>query len=291
MRKILFLLLLSFCTTVHAQYRFSAQNAFKYIEIQSEFGPRDPGSEGHKKCKEFLVEELKKFTPRVKEQNFQYEDKERKVTLDLTNIIASFGEQEQRILLCAHWDTRPFADRNDPPSKQPIIGANDGGSGVALLLEIGKHISENPLKNYGVDIVFFDAEDWGHEGETEKYCIGSKYFAENMEGISPVYGILVDLIADKNPVYKMDGYSLYYAADYVYKVWKKAQSLGYTEFVDENLGYIIDDHVALLQKGYPVIDIIDLDFPQWHTLQDTPENCSTQGLIAVGETILALIYE
>lgn len=291
MRTILFFLFFSFCTSANAQYRFNAQNAFKYIEKQCEFGPRNPGSEGHKKCKAFLVEELKKFTPRVKEQNFQYEDNERKVTLDLTNIIASFGDQEQRILLCAHWDTRPFADRNDPFSEEPILGANDGGSGVALLLEIAKHISENPLKNYGIDIVFFDAEDWGYEGDAEKFCIGSKYFAENMEGISPVYGILVDLIADKNPTYKMDGYSLYYASDYLYKVWKKAQSLGYTEFADENLGYIIDDHVGLLLKGYPVIDIIDLDFPQWHTLQDTPENCSAQGLIAVGETILALIYE
>ncbi|MCC7429442.1 M28 family peptidase [bacterium] len=292
MKKSLVVLFVLLCFSfANAQMGFDAKNALNYIKIQCDFGARVPNTEAHEKCKNFLVSELKKFTPKVKEQKFTYNDLERKQVLNLTNIVASFGEQKTRIMLCAHWDSRPFADKENPPSQKPVTGANDGASGVAALLEIANYISKHPLKNYGIDIIFFDGEDWGEEGRADKYCLGSEYFSKNMLIESPAYGILLDLIADKNPEYKIEGHSSYFAADIVYKVWQKAKKLGYTEFSDERIGMLIDDHLPFLKKGIPVIDIIDLDYPHWHTLKDTPENCSAQGLFAVGETLLALIYE
>lgn len=188
---------------------FNGKSAMEYLEKQCSFGPRNPNSEGHRKCLEYLTAELKKYCDRVDHQNFTYTDKrDSSIKLNGTNIIASINLQpksKKRVLLCAHWDTRPWADK-DPDSvnhDKPILGANDGASGVAVLLEIAKIIKANPL-DIGVDIILWDLEDYGeHNAELfpdslNPYCIGSDYFAKNNKSYWPTYGILLDMVGDKN---------------------------------------------------------------------------------------------
>ena len=179
---------------------FDANSAYEYLRKQCDFGPRNPGSTGHEQCLEFLVGEFKRFADTVVKQPFPFTNHKDQTRLTLHNVIASFGSQGDRILLCAHWDTRPWADR-DPDRKnrkKPILGANDGASGVAILLEIARILAEHPSP-VGVDIVLFDGEDSGLEGQDDTWCQGSRYFAQNKQSkYLPRYGILLDFVGDKD---------------------------------------------------------------------------------------------
>lgn len=276
---------------------FDEENSFQYLLAQVAFGPRNPGSEGHQNCRNYLVNELKKFTSRVNEQAFLHYDGLTGRTLTLTNIIAQFNPgTEPRILLSAHWDTRPRADRDPDPANRnrPILGANDGASGVAVLLEVARQLSLNPPP-IGVDIVFFDGEDYGREGYSDEYFLGSRYFVKNNQTFFPRYAILLDMVGDKNLKIPIEGNSWQFAPDVVHKVWKQAEMSGKNQFINTVDGFINDDHVILNQGGIPAIDIIDFAYPDeshryWHTLQDTPDKCSPQSLGVVGEVLLALIY-
>ena len=213
--------------------------------------------------------------------------------MELTNIIASFyPEMKKRVILCAHWDTQPFADKDPNPQNrsQPILGANDGASGVALLLEIASLLSANKPK-LGVDIVFFDAEDYGTEDRLDMYCLGSQFFSRNLGDYRPEFGILVDLIADEDLELYREGYSDRYAKEIVDLIWNRAKELNLKSFRDSVKHWVLDDHIPLLQAGIPCIDIIDLDYPYWDTLEDTPDKCSPQSLKEVGEVIISILYE
>ena len=272
---------------------FDEQSAFNYLVKQCDFGPRNPGSVGHENCKDYLIKELRKFAERVSEQPFQHTFGPNRQTATMTNIIANFNlSNSDRILLCAHWDTRPWADHDDNPEKSntPIIGANDGASGVAVLLEIARIIRTN-IPKYGVDIILFDAEDCGNEGETNSWAVGSQEFAKHKDPrYHPRYGILVDLIGDADLQIYQEQYSLNYAPDLVEKVWLKAEELGIIEFIPSPKYMVNDDHLPLLDVGIPCIDIIDFDYPYWHTTQDTPDKCSPESLGKVGRVVLSLLY-
>jgi Zn-dependent M28 family amino/carboxypeptidase len=295
----LFVLVLSvnllFCGKVIPQ--FDEQRAFNYLEEQCAFGPRNPGSESAKQCLNYLETELKKFADKVVKQPFQHYDKRNKKTLFMTNLIASFNSnQSQRIFLAAHWDTRPMADRDPDPLKRntPILGANDGASGVAVLLAIARNLFENQ-PDIGVDIIFFDGEDFGEEGNLDEYFLGSKFFAKHAVNYKPRFGILVDMIGDAQLNIPIEGFSQEYLPFVVEKVWSTAESLGETAFENRLGSYINDDHKMLIEKGIPCIDIIDFAFPDeshryWHTLEDTPDKCSPESLGSVGRVLLNVIY-
>ena len=198
-----------------------------------------------------------------------------------------------RYLFIAHWDTRDRADKDSDPTKQsiPILGANDGGSGVALLMQLSNHIKNDiTLKNIGIDILLVDAEDMGRPGYVNEWGLGTQSFVKQYKGNLPKYAICVDMIADKNPVFKIERFSYNYAKELVYEIWELANDLGHKEFVWQLTHPIYDDHVYYHQgTGVPSIDIIDFDFPEWHTTEDTIENCSPKGLFIVGDVLLNFI--
>jgi hypothetical protein len=273
--------------------QFDGEAAYEYLRKQCDFGPRAPGSTGHDRCLEFLFDELKKFTDTVVKQPFLFTNHRDQTRFTLHNVVASFGSQGDRILLCAHWDTRPWADR-DPDRKnrkKPILGANDGASGVAVLLQVARILAENPPP-VGIDIVLFDGEDSGLEGQDETWCQGSRYFAQNKQpGYFPRYGILLDFVGDKDLHFPVEVNSYEYAPEIVDLVWTKAEELGLHPF-DRAMGYqIIDDHLELLKVGIPAVNIIDFDYPYYHTLEDTEDKCSPESLGIVGTLLLHLIYD
>ncbi len=270
---------------------FDSKNAFSMLTKQTDFGPRNPNSQGHKNCAAFLIAEMKKYADTVVTQNFTYNGYDEQ--LSLTNIFSSFNpSSSKRILLLAHWDTRPRAemDKNPANRNKPIIGANDGASGVAVLLELARVLKNSSLK-IGVDILFTDGEDYGKENDLERYFLGAKHFAKTKPSTyTPQYGILLDMVGDKDLQLPMEGNSLMYAPAIVDKVWSIAEQIGVTEFVKIPGNAIADDHLALNEVGIPTIDIIDFTYPYWHTAEDTPDKCSPESLEAVGKVLVHLIY-
>lgn len=276
---------------------FNADSAFSFLLAQTAFGPRNPASPGHRDCLEYLAAELHRRTPDVRLQPFTADGcgGER---LPLTNVIASFRpELEDRVLLCAHWDTRPRAERDEDPARRhlPIIGANDGASGVAVLLELARLFHESPPPA-GVDIVLFDGEDYGEEGDLDRYLLGSRYFARTaVRELRPRFGVLLDMVGDASLELPREGYSVRFAPDVVEEVWRTAGRLGVAEFLDAVGPEVYDDHVPLNEAGVPTINIIDFAYPNalhrfWHTHQDTPDKCSPASLAAVGAVLTHLLY-
>lgn len=276
---------------------FSGLRAFDLLLKQTSFGPRNPGSEGHRSCLAFLIGSLKGTADEVRVQEFTHPGYGGE-KLRLTNVIASFNPAAaSRILLCAHWDTRPRADRDDNRAKRelPILGANDAGSGVAVLLEIASLLKNAPPP-VGVDIVLFDGEDYGKEGDTDMYLLGSRYFARTKSpDYLPRFGILLDMVGDTQLDLPKEINSVRYAPDIVNLVWGTARELGITQFDDQTGDEILDDHVPLNEAGIKTIDIIDFAYPDashryWHTHNDTPEHCSSESLAAVGTVVTHVIY-
>ena len=273
---------------------FDQDRAFTLLKKQCDFGARVPGSEAHQKCKTFLVETLRKYANRVTQQSFQASFKPGDKTVNCYNIIANFHiENSKRLLLCAHWDTRPWADRDPNPAnhKIPVIGASDGASGVAVLLEIARII--HILKpTYGIDIVLFDAEDFGTYGNNESWALGSDFFAKTIaRNYQPEFGILLDLIGDADQQLYIEQNSNQYAKDVVDRIWNKANDMGIIEFIPEVRHDVYDDHLNLLQAGIQCIDIIDFDYEYWHTVEDTPDKCSPRSLANVGKVLVEILYE
>ena len=194
----------------------------------------------------------------------------------------------------AHWDTRDRADKDLDVEKQaiPILGANDGASGVALLMQLSSHIKNDiDLTNIGIDILLVDAEDMGRPGYVDEWGLGTQSFVQQYKGILPKYAICVDMIADKNPIFKIEKFSYQFAKELVNEIWTLANNLGYKEFVWQLSQPIYDDHVYFYNgTSVPSIDIIDFDYPHWHTIDDTMENCSSQALFIVGNVLLEFIY-
>jgi len=276
---------------------FSGDSSFSFLQKQVDFGPRNPGSEGHTLCSNWLAEELGKYADRVVKQSFKHVDTRLDTTIQMTNIVASFNlNAGKRILLCAHYDTRPVADRDISENRnKPILGANDGASGVAVLLEIARVMQTNK-PTLGVGIVLFDGEDYGPEGKLDEYFLGARYFAKNLNGYLPYFGILLDMVGDINLNIPYEYNSKQNAGRFVEMIWSTAEELGYTQF-ERRMGHSIsDDHIPLIEAGIPMVDIIDFDYPDesqsyWHTMQDLPDKCSPASLKAVGQTVLQVVYD
>lgn len=275
---------------------FDSNQAFDILKKQCEFGPRPPGSEAHRNTRDYLFAELKKHTDTVVLQPYTSEvdtidDPPQRITLHMNNIIAEFGSgHSDTLLLAAHWDTRPCADKDPNLDKQrePILGANDGASGVAVLLEIARILKEVPPPRR-VIIILFDGEDYGKT--TDQMFLGSRYFAKNMGKWKPDYGILLDMIGDKDLQIPIERFSWNANREYADAIWRRAQKLGLAPF-QHKLGYaIMDDHVPLIKAGIPMVNIIDFDYPYWHTLEDTVDKCSPKSLEVVGKLVVNIIYE
>jgi glutaminyl-peptide cyclotransferase len=272
---------------------FDQENAYRFLEKQCDFGPRVPGSDSHRQCKEYLLQTFRLYTDRVTTQDFMFSFSPPQTTTTASNIIANFQpDMGKRILLCAHWDSRPWADADPEPANrnQPVMGANDGASGVAVLLEIARvlHQIKPPI---GVDILLFDAEDAGRHDKERSFAQGSAAFARAMDrAYRPQYGILLDMIGDADLTIQKEANSVHNAPQVVEMVWNKAAELGIPAFTAD-VGYaVFDDHIPLLEVGIRCIDLIDFDYPYWHTTHDTPDKCSAESLGQVGRLLLALIY-
>ncbi len=292
--KYILLSLIFAASLAWSQPNFDGEKAFFYLEKQCEFGPRVPGTKGHAECKDYLISTLGKYADTVTTQEFMFSYGQPRRSATGANIIGRFApEDPNRIILCAHWDTRPWADSDPNPANhtKPVLGANDGASGVAVLLHMAELFAEQPPA-IGIDIVFFDAEDAGTHNNNESWALGSKAFArEELRKYNPRYAILLDMVGDRDLRIPQEYHSLAYAPQLVEKVWGKAVELGVPEFVFEVGPAVYDDHIPLLQAGVPAIDIIDFDYPTWHTVNDAPEYCSSASLQAVGRVVTAVVYE
>lgn len=291
---------------------FDADTAFAYIEAQCALGYRTPGTAVHRKAAAYIAEAFRRIGLAVEEQNTTLTTYDG-VSFAATNIIARYRpEATQRILLGAHWDTRPWADNDPDPAnhRRPVMGANDGASGVAVMLEIARQlVAAQP--NIGIDFVAFDGEDHGvaqwdnsHQDHTgQSWCLGSQYWAAQARqaGYRPSFGILLDMVGGQGAKFYREGYSMSYAGGIVDLVWEAAERAGYgSYFPKQDGGMITDDHVPVNRiAGIPMIDIIPFfpDHPQgtfgptWHTIHDTPENIDRATLKAVGQTVLQVIFE
>lgn len=288
--------------------QFNADSAYLFIERQVALGPRVPGTQAHVQCGDYLVAKLKEFGAVVVEQQADVTHYNGQ-NIRLRNIIGSYNnDAKNRLLLFAHWDSRPFADEESDPEKQSqaILGADDGGSGVGVLLEIARQLQQNPLE-IGVDIIFFDLEDWGQPSfssdwvQGDWWCIGSKYWSEqpHIEDYKANYGILLDMVGSANATFLKEGYSLQYASNVVDKIWSTAVKLGYSSyFLPQRGGYITDDHLPVNQHHRaPSANIINLKqdtrtgfAPHWHTQRDDMRNIDRNTLKAVGQTVMEVIY-
>ncbi len=279
---------------------FSADSAYAYIEKQLSFGPRVPNSPGHMATANWLVEKLESFGAKVQVQTATVTAYDG-TPLDMKNIIASYNpELTRRVMLSAHWDTRPMADQEEDEAlhDQPIPGANDGGSGVAVLLEMARHF-QRQVPTVGVDLVLWDTEDYGVSEVQDSYCLGSQYWSKNKHqpGYQATWGINLDMVGTHDARFPREGQSMTYAPFLVERVWKTAELLGYGEyFVMRRTDPIVDDHYYVsAEGGVPMIDIIDQPggkgfFEHWHTLGDDIDAISRETLKAVGQTVMQVVY-
>ena len=280
---------LSASTARQANAAFDAKRAFAALEKQCEFGPRPPGSAAHRETQNYLFTELQKYANSTELQPHVY--KAKSATLHLNNILAEFGAPSgETILLAAHWDTRPFADHDPKPENRdkPILGANDGASGVAVLLEIARVLKEHPPPRRVV-IVLFDGEDYGRT--TDDMFIGSRFFAKNLGKWKPDYGILLDMVGDKDLTLPIERHSWTANREFTEAIWNRASTLGLAPFQQRLGNAIMDDHVPLIKVGIPMVDIIDFDYPYWHTIEDTVDKCSPKSLEVVATLVISIIYD
>ena len=288
---------------------FIADSAMAYCQAQCDFGPRTMNSKAHDLCEEWIVNKFKGFGLEVETQKADLTGWDG-TKLHSTNIIAHFNPQaERRILICAHWDSRPWAD-NDPDSTnwhKPVLAANDGASGVGVMLEVARLLQNDTTLAIGVDLVCFDAEDYGtpqwaekNEDSENTWALGAQYWAKNLpEGYNPQFGILLDMVGGQGTKIYQEHFSLRYAASIVDKVWSAARHAGFSSvFANEVGGGVTDDHIPVNEAGIPTVDIIPFypdcrqsSFgPTWHTINDDMEHLDANTLKAVGQTLIQVIY-
>lgn len=288
---------------------FNADTAYYFIQKQVDFGPRVPNTPEHEACRDWLAETLGGFADTIYLQHADLKAFDGTI-LKSTNIIASFNDDaKRRIILAAHWDTRPFADQEEDKSRknEPILGANDGASGVGVLLEIARILHENPI-DIGIDIILFDSEDYGQPSFSnlpyvpDSYCLGSQYWAANphKKDYSANFGILLDMVGAKDALFTHEGTSVYYAKSYLNKVWSIARVIGYSDyFAFQETPPITDDHLYINKiAGIPTIDIIQYDRATktgfghyWHTHKDDMSIIDKNTLKAVGQTVTQVVYQ
>ena len=280
---------------INANVNFSVDSAYAYLKHQVDFGPRVPNTEAHRKTADWLVSELTRHGASVKEQRADLKAFDGTM-LHARNIFGQFNPQaDNRILLLAHYDCRPWADEDPDPAKrtQPVDGANDGASGVAVLLEVARQLgAENT--NKGIDILFVDAEDWGEEDNDESWAMGARYFANNpiVEGYAPSEAILLDMVGGKGAKFPVEYFSQQNAPALVGSLWNIASDLGYGSSFPYRIGSAVtDDHVELIKAGIPAVDIIEYNQnggfnPHWHTSTDNLDNIDPNTLKTVGDVVM-----
>lgn len=274
---------------------FDSTRAFRYLKEQCALGPRNPGSEGHRRAIAYFQEHFRSLGIPAALQTFTHRDHADGRLLQMSNVLATVKGQDPKhpgIVLCAHWDTRPRADMEPDPRhrERPIIGANDGASGVAVLMELANLLKlRRPAVT--VHIVLFDGEDYGKSGSLDEYFLGARHYSTRLPSPRPAYAILLDMVGDKDLALPMERNSLARHPDLVRKVWMRAQGLGLTEFRMRPGEVVYDDHVPLMDQGLPALDIIDFDYPHWHTMADTPDKCSARSLGVVGRLLADIVYK
>lgn len=299
-------------TTAVVVPRFDADSAYQFVQDQVDFGPRVPNTVEHDACAKWLEAKLTEFGADIIVQEAQVRAYDGKM-LDMKNIIGQFNpENKRRILLFAHWDTRPWADKDGDESRQrePILGANDGGSGVGVLLEVARQVGKI-APDHGIDIIFFDSEDYGtpefmpENGDAEDWCLGSQYWCANphKKGYRAKFGILLDMVGSKTASFPREGTSMYFADWIVKKVWNAAKKTGHSDVFNEEIsGATTDDHLFVNREaGIPSACIVEyhttpllMGLPGYgnyhHTHNDNMDVISRESLGAVGETVMHVIY-
>jgi glutaminyl-peptide cyclotransferase len=289
---VLAVLIFAACRKARPPQEFDGASAFGYIQTQVGLGPRIPGSEAHRRMGDWLDSLLRQRADTVIVQSWPHVTA-RGDTLPLRNFIARFNPSaEKRLLLLAHWDSRPTADSpRSRDSTQPVQGANDGASGVAVLLGVADVLKRSPPAA-GVDLLFVDGEDYGDfTKDSADVLIGSRYYgAHQAPGPRPLYAVLFDLVADKDLQIYQEGNSLIGAPEVVELVWDTAKDLGYGGyFIASPRHTLIDDHLQLQKAGIRAIDVVDFDYPAWHTPDDTIDKVSAASLQVVGDVAVALV--
>jgi glutaminyl-peptide cyclotransferase len=269
---------------------FDGERAIGYLKEVCRIGPRISGTDGMKQQQEMLKKHFEAQGAKVDFQRFKAKQRSQKEQVDMTNLVVSYWpDRPKRVILCSHYDTRPIADQEADQRKwkETFISANDGGSGVAFLMELAHHIKELNIK-VGVDFVIFDGEEYILDArpDVDRYFFGSDHFADEYTKTPPkhryIAGVLLDLFAGQNAKFPYEQNSVFRAGAVLADIWTIARELKAESFVTEYGDVINDDHLALNRAGIPTVDIIDFKYPHWHRLSDTPENCSaaTMGQVA-----------
>lgn len=272
---------------------FDGDRALAYVRTFMEFGPRVPGTEAHRRAGDWIAGEMRSRADTVIEQRWWHRT-QRGDSIPLRNVLARFRPMaEERILYVTHWDSRPVAEKARDPerAREPTPGANDGGSGVGLFIELANHLRATP-PSVGVDLLFVDGEDYGTFGPDVDVLLGSTWFAGNLPsaGYQPLFGVVFDMIGEADLRIKQEGHSVNRAPEVVDRVWRTAADLGYGHiFVPSGTFEITDDHVPLLDRGLRVIDVIDLEYAWHHTPEDTLDKLSARSLKAVGDVAWRLL--
>jgi hypothetical protein len=287
---------------------FNKDSAYYFVEKQVSFGPRVPNTKAHKECGSYLLQTLQRFTDTVMIQSLSIKAYNGTM-LNGQNIIGVFNpDARKRVLLAAHWDSRPYADHDPNPGnhRTAIDGANDGASGVGVLLEIARQLQVK-APAIGIDIIFFDLEDYGEPQDArydytgEFWCLGSQAWSRNphVKNYRAKYGILLDMVGGHNAQFTKEGFSRQYAPDIVDKVWNRANTLGFSSyFQNRETAPILDDHFYVNNiRNLPMIDIIEWDETtgtgfnkHWHTVNDNMDNINRETLSVVGKVVLSVIY-
>ncbi|MCX6182315.1 MAG: M28 family peptidase [Bacteroidetes bacterium] len=275
---------------------FNADSALSYVKKQVDFGPRIPNTKAHDLCAAYLVKFFESHGMKIHQQKGSLQAYDGK-TLNFNNITAQYQpEKTNRVMISAHWDTRPWADQDSKEPQKSFDGANDGASGIGIMMELARVISKEKL-NVGVDFVLFDVEDYGKPEFEDSYCYGSQYWAKNFPlQYKPFYGINLDMVGDVNAKFTYEGVSVQTAKSVLDKVWRSAHGLGYAQYFSyEETSAITDDHAYVNRyTSIPCIDLIDRSTPgfarTWHKHDDNIENISRQTLKAVGQTLLYVLH-
>jgi glutaminyl-peptide cyclotransferase len=275
---------------------FDGERAMGHLKAICAIGPRMSGTQGMKKQQELLRKHFEELGLKVTMQSFDAKQRSKPNPIPMSNMIVSFApDKKKRVILCSHYDTRPIADQEEDPRKwrETFVSANDGGSGLAMLMELARHLKDLKIE-VGVDLVFFDGEEyiWNNrptENGGDIYFLGSRHFASTWSKSDPRpdyrAAILLDMIGGINAQFPFEGHSRLWEEELCDEIWKLAKNLKCSAFRYENGGSVLDDHVALHEFGIPAIDIIDFSYKHWHKLSDTPENCSAASMEQVARVL------
>jgi glutaminyl-peptide cyclotransferase len=271
---------------------FDSVRAYRYLKEQCAFGPRVAESAAHAEALAYFTAHFQGLGFRTETQPFIHTDLKSGRKIPLVNLLATIpGRDPKRkpVLFCAHWDSRPRADqeKSEMLALQPITGANDGASGVAVLMELANGLKKKaPLQT--VYLALFDGEDYGEEGSLDEYFLGARQFADYPPVTGLEYALLLDMVGDKDLHIPIEQNSMKQSPDLVRRIWARAHALGLAQFEARPGPAVWDDHMPLQEKGIPAVDLIDFQYPHWHTLADTPDKCSAGSLGAVGRLVASL---